>query len=149
MSGSGGWKPCVLFLLGGGWKAMCFWWWLEGPWFCYCLLGGVWKARCFETVCCRVVAGSHVFCFCWVVAGKPCVFGGGWKALGFVTVCWVVAGKPGVLRLPVAGWWLESHVFCYCLLGGGWKARCFVSVFWFGWIAMHGWKCTTTAPIAM
>ena len=60
---------------------MCFWWWLEGPWFCYCLLGGGWKARCFETACCRVVAGkpcvlllsvgwwleSQVFCFCLLV----------------------------------------------------------------------------------
>ena len=50
-----------------------------------------------------------MFCFCWVMAGKPCVLfllGGGWKAMCFVS----------------AGWWLESHVFCNCLFGGGWIA---------------------------
>ena len=34
------------------------------------------------------------------------LFGGGWKAMCFVSV----------------GWWLESHVFCFCLFGGGWNA---------------------------
>ena len=48
---------------------------------------------------------SHVFCFCRVVAGKPCVLfllGGGWKAMRFVSV----------------EWWLESHVFCFCRVAG-------------------------------
>ena len=46
-----------------------------------------------------------MFCFCRVVAGKPCVLfllGGGWKAMCFVSV----------------EWWLESHVFCFCRVAG-------------------------------
>ena len=68
-----------------------------------------------------------------MVAGKPCVFGGGWKALGFVTVCWVVAGKPGVLRLSVAGWWLE--------------AMCFVSVGW--WLESHVFLVVAGRPLVL
>ena len=37
------------------------------------------------------VAGKHVFCFC--------LFAGSWNAMYFVS----------------AGWWLESHVFCFCI----------------------------------
>ena len=67
-------KPCVLFLLGGGWKAMCFvsvclvvagkpcvlLMWLESQVFCFCLFGGGWNAIWYEEVCfvCRFLAGQ-------------------------------------------------------------------------------------------
>ena len=49
---------------------------------------------------CFVSAGwwleSHVFCFCWVMAGKPCVLfllgGGGWIAIISFNVCIFSAG---------------------------------------------------------
>ena len=86
---------------------------------------------------------------CFVSVGwwlESHVFGGGWKALGFVTVCWVVAGKPGVLRLSV-GWWLESRVFlvvagkpCVLLLSVGWwlesQVFCFCLL---AWLDSHAW----------
>ena len=126
-------QPCV-FWLALGWTALCFvagfgldspvfrcWLWAGQPCVFWLALG--WTALCF-------VAGFGLDSPVFFVgfgpwAGQPCVLllALGWTALCFLlalgwtalSFCWLWAGQPlGPYRV-VAGFGLDSPVFCCCL----------------------------------